>query len=62
MLIMLLGLAAALASRWAAVVLVVLLGVLLRRVVVEERFLGAQLPGYDGYRQRVRHRLVPGVW
>ena len=29
---------------------------------VEERFLLAAEPGYAGYRQRVRHRLVPFVY
>ncbi len=28
----------------------------------EEAFLSEQLPGYDAYRRRVRHRLIPGVW
>ncbi len=32
------------------------------RIVVEERFLGERLPGYDAYMLRVRRRLVPFVW
>ena len=32
------------------------------RAVLEERVLRAELPGYDEYARRVRHRLVPGVW
>jgi protein-S-isoprenylcysteine O-methyltransferase Ste14 len=39
--------------------LIVLFGV---RSVLEERTLAAGLPGYTDYAERVRYRLVPGVW
>ncbi|MGD0678647.1 MAG: isoprenylcysteine carboxylmethyltransferase family protein, partial [Polyangiaceae bacterium] len=32
------------------------------RLLDEERFLLSRLPGYAAYRERVRYRLVPGVW
>ncbi|WP_025414729.1 methyltransferase family protein [Gemmatirosa kalamazoonensis] len=32
------------------------------RLVLEERLLRRELPGYTAYAARVRHRLVPGVW
>ncbi len=32
------------------------------RISVEERVLCANVPGYPAYTDRVRHRLVPGVW
>jgi len=32
------------------------------RLVDEERYLGAALPGYDGYCRTVRWRLIPGLW
>ena len=35
---------------------------ILRRVLFEDRFLHANLPGYAGYAARVPHRLIPGVW
>ena len=35
---------------------------LLYRAITEDRLLQAQLPGYRDYAQRVRWRLVPGVW
>jgi protein-S-isoprenylcysteine O-methyltransferase Ste14 len=35
---------------------------MLRRVVFEDAFLGANLEGYAEYRTRVPYRLVPGVW
>ena len=34
----------------------------LRRTLIEDRLLLAELPGYHGYALRVRHRLVPGVF
>ncbi len=38
------------------------LGWLLPRTILEDRFLRAQLPGYADYAGRVRWRWVPGVW
>jgi len=35
---------------------------LLWRTIVEDRTLRAELPGYRDYAQRVRWRLLPGVW
>ncbi len=32
------------------------------RVITEDRVLQAELPGYRDYAQRVRWRLVPGLW
>ena len=32
------------------------------RIVGEERVLAAELEGYDDYRRRVRHRLLPFIW
>jgi protein-S-isoprenylcysteine O-methyltransferase Ste14 len=32
------------------------------RIVDEERLLSTDLPGYAEYRQRVRYRILPGVW
>jgi protein-S-isoprenylcysteine O-methyltransferase Ste14 len=32
------------------------------RLVLEERFLRRELPGYGEYAARVRHRLLPGIW
>ena len=32
------------------------------RVINEDRVLRSQLPGYADYAQRVRWRLVPGIW
>jgi len=32
------------------------------RILIEESSLVKKLPGYAGYRERVRHRLIPLVW
>jgi protein-S-isoprenylcysteine O-methyltransferase Ste14 len=38
------------------------LPVLVFRILDEEKMLVAELRGYDEYRQKIRYRLVPGVW
>jgi protein-S-isoprenylcysteine O-methyltransferase Ste14 len=43
----------------AAVVPVVLMVIRLR---LKERLLWRELPGYAAYAERVRHRLIPGIW
>ena len=48
---------------WAAfAVSFVYVALILRRVRFEDAFLHANLEGYAEYAQRVRYRLVPGVW
>jgi protein-S-isoprenylcysteine O-methyltransferase Ste14 len=32
------------------------------RILIEERFLRRELAGYEEYTERVRYRLVPGLW
>ena len=46
----------------AAVVVIASLPFLLYRAITEDRFLQAELPGYRAYAERVRWRLVPGIW
>jgi protein-S-isoprenylcysteine O-methyltransferase Ste14 len=36
--------------------------VIIRRTALEDRFLDANLAGYDSYMVRVRHRLFCGIW
>lgn len=38
------------------------LGLLMVRIALEERFLRRELPGYREYAERVRYRVVPGIW
>lgn len=49
---------------WLAAALLVITSVpfLIYRAVAEDRVLIAELPGYRDYAERVRWRLIPGVW
>jgi protein-S-isoprenylcysteine O-methyltransferase Ste14 len=61
-LLVLVGTPPALGSYWGLVVVPAMMPFLIWRLVDEERLLAANLPGYTGYQDRVRHRLVPFVW
>ena len=52
----------ALGSYWGFAPLVAMLPFLIWRLLDEERFLALNLPGYTEYQQKVRHRLLPGIW
>lgn len=52
----------ALGSWWAFLPAIILSAMIAVRLIDEERFLAANLPGYDDYRRKVRYRLIPGVW
>ncbi len=52
----------ALGSWLAALIGVLIFLPILRRIVVEDRLLHEQLEGYAAYAERVRYRIVPGVW
>jgi protein-S-isoprenylcysteine O-methyltransferase Ste14 len=56
------GMALALGSLLALIPAVVSCLLLVVRTALEDRTLQAELPGYKEYAQRVRYRLVPGVW
>jgi Putative protein-S-isoprenylcysteine methyltransferase len=56
------GLALSLGSWWALIPAGFASLLLLLRTVWEDRTLHAELPGYAAYAQRVRFRLIPGVW
>lgn len=48
---------------WAATAMGVLfLPMLVLRLLHEDRVLHEQLPGYAAYAERVRYRILPGVW
>ena len=42
--------------------ILLMLPVMVRRTLIEERMLVHALPGYADYMRRVRFRIVPGVW
>jgi protein-S-isoprenylcysteine O-methyltransferase Ste14 len=49
-------------SCWAFLPAGLLLVVLVIRTRLEDQFLQTELPGYREYAQRVRYRLIPGIW
>ena len=56
------GSALTLGSWWALIPSGLLAVLMVVRTVLEERTLRAGLPGYTEYAQKVRYRLVPGIW
>lgn len=52
----------ALGSYWAFLPGVMILPVLIFRIFNEEKLLLRDLPGYREYTQKVRYRLLPGIW
>jgi protein-S-isoprenylcysteine O-methyltransferase Ste14 len=49
-------------SLWALIPAVLIALVLVVRTKLEDETLQAELPGYKEYAERVRYRLVPGIW
>jgi protein-S-isoprenylcysteine O-methyltransferase Ste14 len=58
----LVGMSLALGSVWALIPAVLSCVVLVVRTILEDRLLREELAGYKEYTQRVRFRLIPGVW
>jgi len=52
----------ALGSYWALIPAALIVPALALRSVTEEEVLRRDLPGYEAYTQKVRHRLLPGIW
>lgn len=61
-LVMMVGVPMALGSFWGMLGVPALAVVIVWRLLDEEAQLVRELPGYAAYRERVRFRLVPGVW
>jgi len=59
---MFLAMPPALGSYWGLLAFATILPALIWRLLDEERFLVAHLDGYANYRERVRYRLIPGIW
>ena len=59
-LLLLLSAGVALGSWIAIVPILLIVPFMVRRTLIEERMLADALPGYVGYMQRVRSRIVPG--
>ena len=54
--------ALALGSWWALLPAMGVVGVMIRRTILEDRFLHSELAGYQEYARKVRYRLLPGIW
>ena len=57
-----LGASLALGSLWAIIPAGFIACLLIVRTALEDRTLQDELPGYTDYAQRVRYRLLPGIW
>jgi protein-S-isoprenylcysteine O-methyltransferase Ste14 len=60
--IMMAGISPALGSWWGLITGTLLVLIIVWRLMREEAFLVANLPGYRDYRGRVRYRLLPFFW
>jgi protein-S-isoprenylcysteine O-methyltransferase Ste14 len=49
-------------SAWAFIPALLLVGVLVLRTALEDKTLQEELPGYQGFAQKTRYRLIPGLW
>ncbi|EAU55646.1 methyltransferase family protein [Mariprofundus ferrooxydans] len=56
------GIVLALSSLWTLIPAVVALIIAVIRTALEDRALQEELSGYRGYAQRVRYRLIPGIY
>lgn len=56
------GMPLALGSLWALIPAVLACLLLIVRTVLEHKTLRNEFAGYEEYTQRVRYRLIPGVW
>ena len=60
--LILVGLSLWLESYVAAVCALIPIALMVTRLRMEEGFLRRELPGYTAYADRVRFRLIPGIW
>jgi len=51
-----------LGSWWTFIPCCLIVGIFIIRTALEDQTLREELPGYAEYAQRVRYRLLPGVW
>jgi protein-S-isoprenylcysteine O-methyltransferase Ste14 len=56
------GMALLLGSESGLLLSPVLIGLVVRRAVLEEHLLREELPGYDAYMAQVNYRFIPHVW
>jgi protein-S-isoprenylcysteine O-methyltransferase Ste14 len=56
------GIVLALGSVWTLIPAAVAIIITMIRIVLEDQTLQEELPGYRDYTQRVRYRLIPGIY
>lgn len=56
------ALSLALGSWWSLAPLAPMMTLVVRRLLIEDAFLKENLEGYQAYSERVRWRILPGVW
>ena len=56
------GVALLLGSVFGFLFSLILIGLFVRRAVLEERLLRVELPGYDAYMAQVPYRFIPYIW
>ncbi len=61
-LLLMLGIPLALGSVWSALFIVFATSILVWRIVDEEKFLSSHLNGYKEYCDKVKYRLIPGLY
>jgi len=52
----------ALGSLWALIPGLLIIPILVIRILGEEKLLAKELDGYSAYMEKVKFRLIPGVW
>ncbi|MCC7448706.1 MAG: isoprenylcysteine carboxylmethyltransferase family protein [Anaerolineae bacterium] len=52
----------ALGSYWATVPALLIIPLIVARITNEEKVLVKELGGYQAYMEKIRYRLVPGIW
>lgn len=52
----------ALGSYWVVLPALLIIPLIIARIISEEKILAKELTGYTEYQQKVRYRLIPGIW
>ena len=61
-LVLFLSMPLVLGSIWSFLVFLTYPGILVKRIRDEEAALKKALPGYEAYCEKVKYRLIPGIW
>ena len=60
--ILFIGTAFILGSRWAFIPVGITIFLLIIRTILEDKTLKNELEGYKEYSEKVKYRLIPGIW